>query len=158
MASSASDVADPSTALGKRRADGHEDDDLDALESLSSSTTSVPASCKRPHLLHPAHSTYQEGALTQLRDLFGERADDALIESVYYNQCDEDSHKAIARLVAATGLHPELVQQQTHSRGAQEEEKQEETKSDKTDAQPSTFVSCSSPPLCALPYFSRTTS
>ena len=153
---SSSDNADPSTALRKRKGSGHDDDDLDALESVSSSSTSVPASCKRPHL-HSPHSTYQEGALKQLRELFGDRADVAMIESVYYDQCDEDTHRAIARLVAATGLHAELVQQQSGSQQQQwqqEEEKQQEAKTEEKANQRAAFVrlpSSSSPSSLPLP-------
>ena len=129
----------------KRKDLTHEDDDLDALESLTSSTSSHPASCKRRHVPQQG-CTYQDAAVKELRTLFGSRADDATIDSVYFEQADEDMYKSIARLVAATGLHSELVQE-TH---AQEELKDDSPVHGSTKA---AFVSHrrTHPALCPLP-------
>ena len=130
--------------LGKRKDFAHESDDLDALESLTSSTTTHPASCKRRHVSH--ESTYQEQTLRELTELFGEKADAALIESVY-DQCDEDAFKTIAKLVATTGLHPDLVKESRAHEDNEEEHKEAaaEGGGEKKEAQPDkpAFVSTS---------------
>ena len=146
-------TTDASTSVpssrNKRKDSTHDSDDLD-VESLTSSTSPHLPSCKRRLVPSIQGSTYQEAAVKELRSLFGERADDAMIDSVYYEQCDEDMYKAIARLVAATGLHPHLVQEANTSQreGEERQQAEEEAAPQCSDTQPA-FVSPH--PTTALP-------
>jgi hypothetical protein len=69
------------------------------------------------------------------------------IRQVYFDQCDEDLQKSIAVLVAATGLHEELIVETRPEDSSAEEKKDGDQK---TPAQPQpAFVSSSS--LLPLP-------
>ena len=60
---------------------------------------------------------------------------------MYYNQCDEDLQKSIAVLVAATGLHEELVVEARTEGSTAEEKKEDEPAGPRQQLQPA-FVSC----------------
>jgi hypothetical protein len=76
-------AADSREEVSKKRRDiAHTADDLDPLESLTSSSCSRPSDCKRVKVTAYTSPSYQQQSLQELKHLFASKADDSLYDAL----------------------------------------------------------------------------